>query len=86
MLDGDYPLHLILQDTGPERTRFRLEIPREGGRAALLGLGMKALSGQLLDSLLNQALGGVLGGALAVEGELLVLHHRRLVSPRPAAP
>lgn len=74
LVDGEYPLHLTILDSTPERTRFSWSLPRARGMDRLLGLGMKALPAGWL----NEALGRLSGGALSAEGETVILEHKTL--------
>ncbi len=75
LVDGEYPLHLTILDTTPERTRFSWALPRARGMDRLMGLGMKALPAGWL----NEALGRLSGGAFSAEGETVILDHKALL-------
>ena len=76
VLEGVYPVQLAVHDSTLERTRCAMSFPRAPGVGRLLGLGLKVLPRRLL----NDALAHVFGGAIAVEGEAVVIDHRALLA------
>lgn len=73
-LAGTYPVWVRVEETTPERTWCRLELPRTPGLSRLLHEALRRLPGQPLNDMLQR----LLGEGVRLEGERVVLEHAAL--------
>jgi hypothetical protein len=86
-LGGVQAVRLAVLETSPERTRFALSLPAAPGLGRLVSLGLRALPRAWVD----EALRGLAGDALRLEGGEMLLEHRALLArlrerAHPSAP
>ena len=76
LINGKYPVRLVVESTSLEKTQLKIDLPAAKGLGKLMNMGLKAISGKLVNDWLERTL----QGAVTLEGENLVVHHAAMLA------